>query len=57
MVEVRRADGRHVVVRINDRGPFGDSERVIDLSRRAAQELGLLKEGKVRVELRPVSPP
>jgi rare lipoprotein A len=53
-VEVRREDGRRVVVRINDRGPFGDSDRVIDLSRRAAEELGILKEGKVRVELRPL---
>jgi rare lipoprotein A len=55
MVEVRRADGRRVVVRINDRGPFGDPDRVIDLSRRAAEELGILKEGKVRVELFPLT--
>jgi rare lipoprotein A len=54
MVEVRRADGRRVVVRINDRGPFGDPERVIDLSHRAAEELGILHEGKVRVELNPL---
>jgi rare lipoprotein A len=56
MVEVRRADGRRVVVRINDRGPFGDSDRVIDLSRRAAEELGIVQEGKARVELRPIAP-
>jgi rare lipoprotein A len=56
MVEVRRVDGRRVVVRINDRGPYGDAGRVIDLSRRAAEELGIVQEGKVRVELRPIAP-
>src|ERR1700722_9756080 len=36
-VDVRRPDtGRSVRVRINDRGPWGDSRRVIDLSRAAA---------------------
>jgi rare lipoprotein A len=53
MVEVRRSDGRKVVVRINDRGPYG-SDRIIDLSHRAAEELGLLHEGKTVVELRPI---
>jgi rare lipoprotein A len=57
MVEVRRSDGRRVVVRINDRGPFGNSALVIDLSRRAAEELGIVHEGRARVELRPISPP
>ena len=55
MVEVRRADGRKVIVRINDRGPYGSNARVIDLSRRAAEELGILHEGKVLVDLRPVT--
>lgn len=43
--------GKSVVVRINDRGPFAKG-RVIDLSRAAASELGLLRSGvaKVRVE-------
>jgi rare lipoprotein A len=55
MVEVRRTDGdlRHVVVRVNDRGPYGNN-RIIDLSRRAADELGIVHDGKVKVELRPV---
>ncbi len=57
MVEVRRDDGRRVVVRINDRGPYGDPNRVIDLSRRAAEELGIVQEGKARVELRLISQP
>lgn len=50
-VDVARADGRHVVVRINDRGPYAGG-RVIDLSRRAAWELGMIREGVVEVALR-----
>ncbi len=42
--------GRSVVVRINDRGPFSRG-RVIDLSRAAAQEIGLIRRGHGRVEL------
>ena len=57
-VEVRRPDtGRTVRVRINDRGPFGDDKRVIDLSRKAAEDLDIVHEGKSRVELRVVSGP
>lgn len=44
------ANGRSVVVRINDRGPF-HSGRVIDLSRSAAEELGIVARGSGRVEL------
>lgn len=45
--------GRWVRVRINDRGPFGDSQRIIDLSKTAAKALGILREGvaPVRVEI------
>lgn len=51
-VEVRaNSTGRHVVVRINDRGPYV-SGRVIDLSRRAAEELGIVTQGSAPVELR-----
>jgi rare lipoprotein A len=42
--------GRSVVVRINDRGPYG-AGRVIDLSRAAASKLGILKRGKATVRL------
>ena len=44
--------GKSVVVRINDRGPYVKG-RVIDLSRRAARELGMIQKGlaKVRVEI------
>jgi rare lipoprotein A len=43
--------GRSVVVRINDRGPTTD--RIIDLSRAAARELGLIEPGtgEVRIEI------
>jgi rare lipoprotein A len=53
MVEVRRDDGRSVVVRINDRGPFV-AGRVIDLSHRAAQALDMFRAGTVMVQIRPV---
>lgn len=57
-VEVRRIDtGRMARVRINDRGPFGDPKRIIDVSRRSAEELDLIREGVVPVELRVVSGP
>ncbi len=57
-VEVRRADtGRTVRVRINDRGPWGDDRRVIDLSRKAAEDLDVVREGVAKVELRVVSGP
>lgn len=42
--------GKSVVVRINDRGPFAPG-RVIDLSKAAAQELGMLGLGIKPVEL------
>jgi rare lipoprotein A len=58
-VEVRRIDTGHTVrVRINDRGPNGRAaNRIIDLSRRAAEEIDLVRSGVVRVELRIVSGP
>ena len=43
-------NGRSVVVRINDRGPFHGG-RVIDLSQAAAEDLGLRRAGSGRVEL------
>lgn len=50
--------GRSAVVRVNDRGPFS-SERIIDVSKAAAKELGFINAGhaKVRVEyLGPAEP-
>jgi len=43
-------NGKEVVVRINDRGPFVE-ERCIDLSYRAARELGLVGKGLARVKV------
>ena len=49
------ANGKSVVVRINDRGPFiGD--RVIDLSYTAAYKLGLLANGSAMVEVESILP-
>ena len=45
-----RTTGRAVVVRINDRGPFVD-DRIIDLSRAAADIIGLTAQGVAPVEL------
>jgi peptidoglycan lytic transglycosylase len=44
------ANGRSVVVRINDRGPFVGG-RVIDLTRAAAQRLGIIDAGTAPVRL------
>ena len=44
------ANGREIVVRVNDRGPF-HAERIIDLSYAAAAKLGVLR-GVAPVELR-----
>lgn len=44
------ANGRSVVVRINDRGPFTRG-RMIDVSRAAADELGMVARGHATVEL------
>jgi len=42
------SNGRNVVLRINDRGPY-HGKRIIDLSRAAAQRLGIAGVGRVRV--------
>jgi rare lipoprotein A len=56
-VEVTSLDtGRRIIVRINDRGPFGDSARIIDLSEGAADLLGLRAKGKAAVRVRAVQP-
>lgn len=56
LVEVTNlANGRTVILRLNDRGPFVDG-RIIDLSRGAAQELGLLSQGVGEVRVRYLGP-
>lgn len=42
--------GTHVIVRINDRGPF-HSSRLIDVSYTAALKLGMLKKGRQHVQI------
>lgn len=48
-------NGRSVVVRINDRGPFVEG-RIIDLSYAAARKLGIVKSGTGLVEVRTIDP-
>ena len=48
--------GRSVVVTVNDRGPQV-AERVVDLSRAAAERLGMLGRGLVRVRVEPDGAP
>jgi rare lipoprotein A len=48
-------NGRSVVVRVNDRGPFVDN-RIIDLSYTAAAKLDMLRSGTAMVEVRSVDP-
>jgi rare lipoprotein A len=48
-------NGKSIVVRINDRGPFV-ANRLIDLSYTAAERLDMLREGTTLVEVRALSP-
>ena len=48
-------NGRSVQVRINDRGPYADDDRIIDVSSAAADILQMKKAGIVPVELEIVS--
>jgi rare lipoprotein A len=43
-------NGRSVVVRINDRGPYKRGV-IIDLSRRAANQIGMVQQGRARVRV------
>lgn len=55
-VEVTALDtGRRIIVRVNDRGPFARG-RVIDLSRGAAEQLGMKAQGHAPVRVRRVEP-
>jgi rare lipoprotein A len=48
-------NGRSVVVRVNDRGPFVGN-RIIDLSYSAAAKLGMLRNGTAMVDVRTIDP-
>lgn len=43
-----RNNGKSVIVRINDRGPFIRG-RVLDLSKAAAQDIGMIRSGHAKV--------
>jgi rare lipoprotein A len=49
------ANGRSVVVRVNDRGPFVEG-RIIDLSYTAAHRIGVLAGGSAMVEVESIIP-
>ncbi len=48
-------NGRSIVVRMNDRGPYANG-RIIDLSRRSAQLLGYERQGTARVRVQYLGP-
>ncbi|SDD73429.1 septal ring lytic transglycosylase RlpA family protein [Rhodospira trueperi] len=51
MVQVTNLDnGRTVVLRVNDRGPFA-KDRILDVSKRAAEVLGFRRRGKAPVRV------
>jgi rare lipoprotein A len=55
-VEVTALDtGRTILVRVNDRGPFV-TNRIIDLSYRAAEQLGITRQGVARIRVKRVYP-
>ncbi|MGE5146979.1 MAG: septal ring lytic transglycosylase RlpA family protein [Candidatus Eiseniibacteriota bacterium] len=55
LVEVTNLEnGRRIQVRINDRGPFVPG-RIIDLSRKSAEDLGMQRAGTARVRVRILS--
>src|SRR5436190_23814442 len=42
-----KRNGRAVIVRINDRGPYGSATRIIDVSEKAAEVLDMIEAGVV----------
>lgn len=56
-IRVTRLDNKHsVIVKVNDRGPFAEGY-VVDVSRKAAEELGLIQAGSARVKVEVVEKP
>lgn len=49
------ANGKQVIVKVNDRGPF-ESNRLIDLSYIAAKKLGILGRGTALVDVKAIDP-
>ncbi len=55
-VKVTNLDnGREVIVRVNDRGPFV-GPRIIDMSKRSAEVLGYKEKGKTKVRVQYIGP-
>lgn len=54
---IREDTGSMTYVRVNDRGPFGSQDRIIDLSRAAAEELDMMKAGVVSVRVEVLETP
>lgn len=52
---INRKNGRKIIVRVNDRGPF-HKNRIIDLSYTAAAKLDIIKAGTGLVEIRAIHP-
>lgn len=50
------SNGNKLVLRVNDRGPFKNG-RIIDVSRRAARELGFERQGITRVAVEVIKLP
>ena len=48
---IHQRTGRSVLVKINDRGPFYNPRRIVDLSSTAARALGIAREGVALVRL------
>lgn len=48
-------NGKQVIVRVNDRGPFV-SNRIIDLSYAAAKKIGMIGRGTAMVDVRSITP-
>ena len=58
ILRVTRVDGgQSTYVKVNDRGPFGPADRVLDLSRGAAEELEMMRAGVVAVRVEVLEKP
>ncbi len=52
MIEVTNlGNNKKIIVKVNDRGPFSKG-RILDLSKRAARKLGIIKRGHGRVRIK-----
>lgn len=49
-------NGRKIVVKVNDRGPFVEEDRLIDLSYAAAKKLGIYETGTGKVRITAIDP-